>query len=70
MLTPIEVFLFSAATLLLLPITIAALLGGMTAPCSNLFLLAVCGSSLSRLGQHFGFISQSAKDQLELLIGE
>lgn len=84
MLTPLEVFLFLTATLLLLPIAIVSLLGGMTAPesfaskyyhaekylyfCSNIFLLAVCATSLNRLGQHFGFIPVSARDTLDVLI--
>jgi protein-S-isoprenylcysteine O-methyltransferase Ste14 len=36
---------------------------------SNLFLLAVCATAVHRLATHFGFLSESTSNSLELWIG-
>jgi hypothetical protein len=84
MLTPIEIILHSFV-FLLLPMALYSLWAGSLVPngpgavlfravkhlrlCGDVFLLAVCSTSITRLAVHFGFVDATLGDSMLFYLG-
>ena len=85
MLSTWEAYLYSASTLILVPLVVYALISGKKPPetwaskyyraekylypVSNLFLVMVCASGIGRLLVHSGLMGAAANDVLRFTIG-